>query len=137
MGDNNDSVALDQVPTRPSRNVPLILLAVFATVFVLDWAQPVLMPLVLGLITAMPSAPSSTASRGFPFRAALSAVVLLALDHRRRGRDGRLAAGRGRAVSSETLPEAVQKFQRAAREEFGGSGTRSRRCSRRPTSWSA
>ena len=122
MGDNNDPLAPGPGADAPPRNVPLILLAVFATVFVLDWAQPVLVPLVLGLMTSYALGPVVDRLEKLSIPRGVSAVVLLLS----------IIGGVGATIVSlqdeavqlaETLPEAVQKFQRAAREEFGGSST--------------
>ena len=105
----------------PHRSVPLILLAVFAAIFVMDWAQPVLIPLVLGLIVSYALAPvvDYLEKRRIP-RGLSAAILLLAI-----------VGGVGAAVISlrdeatnliETLPEAVKKIQVAAREEWRGSG---------------
>ena len=104
----------------PPRNVPLILLATLATVFFLDWAQPVLVPLVLGLILSYALDPvvGRLEKRSIP--PGLSAAVLLVA----------IVGGIGAAAYSlqdeaarliETLPEAVRKLERAASEEFRGS----------------
>jgi predicted PurR-regulated permease PerM len=104
-----------------SRSVPLILLAVFAGVYFLDWAQPVLIPLVLGLIVSYALAPVVDRLEKFSIPRALSAGVLLLA----------LVGGVGAAVISlqdealrlvETIPEAVKKIQSTLREEWGGSG---------------
>jgi predicted PurR-regulated permease PerM len=104
-----------------SGNAPLILLAVFAAIYVLDWAQPVLIPLVLGLIVSYALAPivDRLERRAIP-RSVSAAVLLLAL-----------VGGVGAAAISlqdeavrmiGTLPEAVEKFQEAVRKEWGRSG---------------
>lgn len=115
MGTNNEP---ESPATPPS--APLKLLAIFATVFVLDWAQPVLIPLVLGLMVSYALSPLVDRLEKLSIPRGLSAAVLLVS----------IVVGVGATVVSlqdeavrlvETLPEAVQKFQRAAREEFGGS----------------
>ncbi|MEX2150918.1 MAG: AI-2E family transporter [Steroidobacteraceae bacterium] len=104
-----------------ARNVPLILLAIFATIFVLDWAQPVLIPLVLGLIVSYALAPIVDRLEKHVIPRALSAAVLLVAII-----VGVAAAAislRDEAVSLiETLPEAVEKIQVSIKEEWGGSG---------------
>lgn len=101
---------------------PLTLLAVFATLFVLDWAQPVLVPLVLALVVSYALAPLVDRLERLSVPRALSAGVLLLA----------ILGGTGWAAWSmreealdliDTLPEAVQKFQEAARKEFAGPGT--------------
>jgi predicted PurR-regulated permease PerM len=103
-----------------ARNVPLILLAIFATIFLLDWAQAVLIPLVLGLIVSYALAPvvDRLEKHAIP-RALSAAVLLLAIG-------GGVAAAaislRDEAVSLiETLPEAVEKIQTAVKKEWGAS----------------
>jgi predicted PurR-regulated permease PerM len=104
----------------PTRNPPLILLAVLATVFALDWAQPVLVPLVLGLIVSYALAPVVDRLERNSIPRGLSAAVLLLS----------IVGGIGAAAVSlqdeavsliETLPVAVKKFQQAARVEWDGS----------------
>src|SRR5688572_1776600 len=104
----------------PARNTPLILLAVLATIFALDWAQPVLVPLVLGLIVSYALAPVVDRLERNSIPRGLSAAVLLLS----------IVGGIGAAAVSlqdeavsliETLPVAVKKFQQAARVEWDGS----------------
>ena len=104
----------------PTRNPPLILLAVLATIFALDWAQPVLVPLVLGLIVSYALAPVVDRLERNSIPRGLSAAVLLLS----------IVGGIGAAAVSlqdeavsliETLPVAVKKFQQAARVEWDGS----------------
>ncbi len=105
----------------PPRNVPLILLAVFATVFVLDWAQPVLVPLVLGLMMSYALGPvvDRLAEAFHPPRRVRRGAACSPSSAAWARRSSRCRTRR--CSLAETLPEAVQKFQRAAREEFGGS----------------
>jgi predicted PurR-regulated permease PerM len=103
-----------------ARNVPLILLAIFATIFLLDWAQAVLIPLVLGLIVSYALAPVVDRLEKHAIPRALSAAVLLLAIV------GGVAAAaislRDEAVSLiETLPEAVEKIQTAVKKEWGAS----------------
>jgi predicted PurR-regulated permease PerM len=120
-----DSAMTDEVPElrefgRRGR-VPMMLLAVFATVFILDWAQAFIIPLVLALIIAYALAPLVDRLERLAIPRALSAsVLLLAIV-------GGMAGGawslRDEAVSLiDTLPEAVQKIRVAARKEFAGQG---------------
>ena len=104
----------------PTRNPPLILLAVLATIFALDWAQPVLVPLVLGLIVSYALAPVVDRLERNSIPRGLSAALLLLS----------IVGGIGAAAVSlqdeavsliETLPVAVKKFQQAARVEWDGS----------------
>ncbi len=105
----------------PVRSFPLILLAVLATIFFLDWAQPVLIPIVLGLLVSYALAPVVDRLERLAIPRALSAAVLvLAIV-------GGLAATavslRDEAVDLvETLPEAVEKIRRAVRAEWGNQG---------------
>src|SRR5688500_6794990 len=103
------------------RSAPLVLLAVFATIFVVEWAQPVLIPLVLALIVGYALSPLVDRLERIAVPRWLSAAVLLLA----------IVVGVGWAAWSlrdeaasviDTLPEAVQKFQEAARKEFAGSG---------------
>jgi len=105
----------------PVRNVPLILLTIFASIFMMHWAQPVLVPLVLGLIVSYALAPVVDRLEKLAIPRAISAAVLLLA----------IVAGVGATAVSlqdeavsliETLPEAVKKIQQSAREEWGGSG---------------
>jgi predicted PurR-regulated permease PerM len=104
----------------PVRNVPMILLTIYATIFVLDWAQPVLVPLVLGLIVSYALAPIVDRLEKHAIPRALSAAVLLLAII------GGVAAAaislRDETVSLiETIPEAVDKIQTAVKREWGGS----------------
>ena len=104
-----------------TRNVPLILLAIFATIFVIDWAQPVLIPLVLGLIISYALAPivDRLEKHGIP-RALSAGVLLLTIIV---GVAATVISLRDEAVDLiETLPEAVEKIQAAAKKEWSGSG---------------
>jgi predicted PurR-regulated permease PerM len=103
------------------RNVPLILLTIFASVFILDWAQPVLVPLVLGLIVFYGLSPVVDRLEKFAIPRGLSAAALLLIVV---GGVGATAVSlQDEAVSLiETLPEAVKKFRSSARAEWSGSG---------------
>lgn len=104
----------------PVRNGPLILLAIFASIFILDWAQPVLVPLALGLIVSYALSPVVDRLERLAIPRALSAAVLLLAIV---GGVGATAVSlQDEAVSLiETLPEAVEKIQRSVRKEMGGS----------------
>ena len=114
-----------EVPGLPGftgqRNFPLMLLAVFATIFVLDWAQDFFIPLVLALIIGYALGPAVDRLERLAIPRALSAAVLLLA----------IVSGLGVAAWSlrdeagnllDTLPEAVQKIQVAARKELAGPG---------------
>jgi predicted PurR-regulated permease PerM len=103
------------------RNLPLILLAVFAAIFILDWAQAVFIPLVLGLIVSYALGPVVDRLERHAIPRALSAAVLLLA----------IVIGTGAAALSlrdeavkliETLPEAAQTIEEAVRQEFAGPG---------------
>jgi predicted PurR-regulated permease PerM len=104
------------------RNAPLVLLAVIATIFALEWAQPVVIPLVLALIISYALGPLVNRLERLAIPRALSAGVLLIA----------FVVGVGAAAWSlrdealnliDTLPEAVSKMQAAARKEFTGPRT--------------
>lgn len=106
----------------PTRNAPLILLAILATIFFLDWAQPVLIPIVLGLLVSYALAPIVDRLERFSLPRALSAAVLL------------LAIVGGVSATAfslrdetadliETLPEAVEKIRGAVHKELVGPDT--------------
>lgn len=105
----------------PARNVPLILLAIFATIFVLEWAQAVFIPLFLGLIVSYGLAPVvDRLERHAVPRGLSAAVLLLAIVA---GLGASAYALRDEATSLiETLPEAVQKIQQSMQKEFAGQG---------------
>jgi predicted PurR-regulated permease PerM len=101
----------------PARNTPLILLAVVATIFVLDWAQPVLIPIVLGLLLSYALAPLVDRLERLAIPRAVSAAALLL----------GIVVGIGATAVSlqdeavnliETLPEAVDKIRGAVRAEL-------------------
>ncbi len=103
------------------RNVPLVLLAVFAAIFLLRWAQAVFIPLVLSLILSYALAPVVDRLERFSIPRALSAAILLLA----------LVAGAGAGALSlrdeavsliDTLPGAVQKIERSVRREMSGPG---------------
>ena len=123
---------------RHARNAPLILLAVFASIFILDWAQAVFIPLVLGLIVSYALAPVVDRLEKFRIPRGLSAAVLLLAFVV--GVGATAFSLRDEAVSLvEKLPAAVQKMQavgtqgirRPGRDDRegggGGPGDRARR----------
>ena len=105
----------------PVTNIPLLLLTFFASIFILNWAQPVLIPLVLGLIVFYALSPLVDRLEKLRIPRALSAAVLLLLVV---GGVGATAVSlQDEAVNLiETLPEAVKKFRKSARVEWSGSG---------------
>ncbi len=103
------------------RNIPLILLSLIATIFLLRWAQAVFIPLVLGLVLSYALAPVVDRLERLSIPRSLSAAVLLLA----------LVVGVGMAALSlrdeavnliDTLPDAVQKIQRSVRRELAGPG---------------
>ena len=104
----------------PARNTPLIVIAILVTIYALDWAQPVLVPLVLGLIVSYALSPVVDRLERFSIPRGLSAAVLLLSIVGGIGAAG--VSLRDEAVSLiETMPEAVKKFQQAARLEWDDS----------------
>ena len=105
----------------PTEQAPLILLAVFASIYPLDWAQAVFIPLALGLIVSYALAPVVDRLERFRIPRGLSAAVLLLAFV---GGVGATAFSlRDEAVSLiETLPAAAQKMQQSVRKEFVGQG---------------
>ena len=120
--ETGETVEIAQIrsPGAP-RNAPLILLAVFASIFILDWAQAVFIPLALGLIVSYALAPVVDRLEKFRIPRGLSAAVLLLAFV-----IGVVATAfslRDEAVSLvEKLPAAVQKMQQSVRKEFAGPG---------------
>jgi predicted PurR-regulated permease PerM len=103
------------------RNAPLVLLAIFATIFFLEWAQAVVIPLVLALIIGYALGPivDRLGHVGVP-RALSAGVLLLAIVV---GIGATAWSLRDETMSLvDTLPEAVSKMQAAARKEFAGPG---------------
>jgi predicted PurR-regulated permease PerM len=121
-GDGGETVEVVELREEArSRNAPLILLVIFAAIFILEWAQAVFIPLVLGLIVSYALGPVVDRLERRAIPRGLSAAVLLIA----------IVAGAGAAALSlrdeairliETLPEAVQKIEQAVREEFAGPG---------------
>ncbi len=103
------------------RGAALVLLAVFATIFMLEWAQAVFIPLVLALVVSYALAPVVDRLERFRVpRWLSSAVLLLAIIA---GAGWGAWSLRGEAADLlDTLPEAVQKFQEAARRDLAGPG---------------
>lgn len=99
-------------------SVPLILLTVLAVVFVLDWAQPFFIPLVLGVIISYALSPLVNRLQKWHIPRALGAAFLLLA----------IMGGSATLVYSlqdetagmiNTLPEAAQKFRQILRKEWG------------------
>ena len=117
---SQEAVAPAAHATVPVRNVALYLLVIFAAIALLYWAKVVFIPLVLGFIVSYALAPvvDRLQKLGIP-RGVSAAVLLLAI-----------LLGIGAATFSlrdetvdliESLPEAVEKMQATAREEFADS----------------
>jgi len=101
------------------RSGPLILLATIATLFFIDWAQPVLVPIVLALLVSYALAPLVDRLERLAIPRAVSAAVLMLA----------IVGGLGAAALSlrdeavdlvETLPEAVAEIRSAVRAEWHG-----------------
>ncbi|MBI3431063.1 MAG: AI-2E family transporter [Hydrogenophilales bacterium] len=106
-----------RIPTE-AHSVPLILLTVFAVVFILDWAQTVFIPLVLGVITSYALSPLVNQLHKWHMPRAIGAALLLLMIV---GGIGYLAYSLQDQAASmiETLPEAAQKFRQTLRREWG------------------
>ncbi|MHB0973990.1 MAG: AI-2E family transporter [Thiobacillus sp.] len=128
MGQSNEvpagEVSLPDVPEpripTEVHSVPLILLTVFAVVFILDWAQAVFIPLILGVIISYALSPLVNQLHKWRMpRAIGAAMLLLAIV----GGIGSLAYSLQDEAASmiETLPEAAQKFRHTLRREWGTS----------------
>lgn len=102
-------------------SIPLILLTIFAAVFVLDWGQPFFIPLVLGVVISYALSPLVNQLQTWHVPRAIGAAVLLAAIV---GSSGFLAYSLQDETASmiETLPEAAQKFRQVIRREWRGSG---------------
>jgi predicted PurR-regulated permease PerM len=101
-------------------SVPLILLTVFAVVFILDWGQPFFIPLVLGIIISYALSPLVNQLQKWRVPRVIGAALLLLM----------IVGGTGFLVYSlqdetagmiKTLPEAAQKFRHTLRQEWGDS----------------
>ena len=110
-----------------TRGGALVLVAVIVTIVLLKWAAAVFIPLVLALLISYALAPLVDRLAKIAIPRALSAAVLLLA----------IVGGAGYSAWSlrdeavdvlDTLPEAVQKFQEAARKEFDGPGKALLRC---------
>jgi predicted PurR-regulated permease PerM len=103
-----------------AHSVPLTLLTVFAVIFILDWAQTVFIPLVLGVVVSYALSPLVTQLRKWHVPRTLGAAALLLLIV---GGVGSMAYSlHAETVSMiETLPEAAQKFRQTLRTQRSGS----------------
>ena len=90
------------------RSAPLILLAVFATIFVLEWAKAVFIPLVLALVVSYAVRPLVDRLERIAVPRGISAAAWSLRDEA------------GSVI--DTLPEAVQKFKDASSRELAGTG---------------
>jgi predicted PurR-regulated permease PerM len=110
-------VAATRIPT-DAHNLPLIVLTVLAVIFVLDWAQTVFIPLVLGLVVSYALSPLVKQLQNWHIPRAIGAALLLL---------GMVGSVGGLAYSLqdeatgmiETLPDAAQKLRQAVRKEWG------------------
>src|SRR5574340_1814577 len=116
----SDAPVATRIPTE-AHNVPLILLTVFAFIFILDWAETVFIPLVVGVIVSYALSPLvERMHAGHIPRSIGAAVLLLAFVG---GIGARANSLKDEAASLiETLPEAAQKFRRTRGKEWVGSG---------------
>jgi predicted PurR-regulated permease PerM len=101
-------------------SAPLMLLTVLAVIFVLDWAQEVFVPLLLGVILSYALSPAVSQMERWRIPRALGAALLLAL----------IVGMAGAATYSlhveasgmiDTLPQSAQKFRQTLRREWSGS----------------
>jgi predicted PurR-regulated permease PerM len=102
-----------------AHSVPLILLTVFAVIFILDWAQTVFIPLVLGVVVSYALSPLVTQLHKWHVPRTVGAAALLLLIV---GGVGSMAYSlHDETVSMiETLPEAAQKFRRTLSTQRSG-----------------
>lgn len=103
-----------------AHSVPLILLTVLAVIFVLDWAQTVFIPLVLGVIVSYALSPLVTRLYRWHIPRVIGAAALLLL----------IVGGVGWMAYSlhdeaegviEILPDAAQKLRQSIQKEWGSS----------------
>lgn len=102
-----------------AHSVPLILLTVFAVIFILDWAQAVFIPLVLGVVVSYALSPLVTQLHKWHVPRTVGAAALLLLIV---GGVGSMAYSlHDETVSMiETLPDAAQKFRRTLSTQRSG-----------------
>ena len=112
-----DTPTAARIPT-DVHSVPLILLTVFAVIFILDWAQTVFIPLVLGVIVSYALSPLVKQMHKWRIPRFIGAASLLLVIV---GSMGALAYSLQDEAASmiETLPEAAQKFRQTLRKEWG------------------
>ena len=103
-----------------AHSVPLTLLTVFAVIFILDWAQTVFVPLVLGVVVSYALSPLVTQLHKWHVPRTVGAAALLLLIV---GGVGSMAYSlHAETVSMiETLPEAAQKLRQTLRTQRSGS----------------
>ena len=103
-----------------SHNIPLLLLTVFAVIFVLDWARAVFIPLVFAVIISYALSPIVNWLERWHLPRVLGAGLVLVL----------IVGGVGTLVYSikdetssmiETLPQAAQTFRQTLKKEWGSS----------------
>jgi predicted PurR-regulated permease PerM len=111
--------AIPQIRTE-THSVPLTLLTVFAVIFILDWAQTVFVPLVLGVVVSYALSPLVTQLHKWHVPRTVGAAALLLLIV---GGIGSMAFSlHDETVSMiETLPEAAQKLRQTLRTQRSGS----------------
>ncbi len=100
------------------RNVSLVLLSVIGVIFFLDWAQEVIIPLLLGIIISYALSPLVTLMHKWGIPRALGAgIIIIGI----LGGVGSLAYSLSDEAGAmiETLPEAAQKFRKIINKERG------------------
>lgn len=99
-------------------SISLTLLTVFAVVFILDWAQPFFIPLVLGVIISYALSPLVNQLQKWHIPRALGAAFLLLAIM---GGSAALAYSLQDETADiiDTLPAAAQKFRHILNEEWG------------------
>lgn len=100
-----------------AHSLPLILLTVFAVIFVLDWAQAVFIPLVFGVMISYALSPLVNVLHSMHMPRAIGAGLLLVL----------IVSGLGTLAYSltdetasiiKTLPQTAQKFRQTLKKEW-------------------
>lgn len=116
---NPGELAVVRIPT-DAHNLPLIVLTVLAVIFVLDWAQTVVIPLVLGLVVSYALSPLVKQLQKWHIPRAIGAALLLLGIV---GGVGALGYSLQKEATGmiETLPDAAQKLREAVRKEWGTS----------------
>ncbi|MDO9468450.1 MAG: AI-2E family transporter [Thiobacillus sp.] len=114
---NAGGLAATRIST-DAHNLPLIVLTVLAVIFVLDWAQTVFIPLVLGLVVSYALSPLVKQLQNWHIPRAIGAALLLL---GMVGGVGALAYSLQDEATGmiETLPDAAQKLRQAVRKEWG------------------